>query len=175
MCKCKIIQWNCWSIFQRFNDLAFLEEEFHPEFFCLSESKLFDSSFFSLPNYNIVAHNRDRHAGGTAILIKKNIKYNVISISSFADAIQKNIDIICIEVELTNNNKLTLYSLYSPPRSANCYTPDLLWQTIFNSCSGHNNVIICGDFNGHHTLWSNNSKLMPNIEGRKIERASEIA
>lgn len=170
----KIIQWNCRSLFQRTSDLSLLIEKLDPEIFCLSEIKLIDSCTFSFPNYNIVACNRTRQSGGAAILIRKNIPYCTVTDACFSSAINDAIDITCISITLQNSKHLNICSLYSPPRNSTNFTKSDTWNTFLNSIASLGRVVICGDFNGHHSLWSNHN-ISYNNEGRKIESAADAA
>lgn len=145
----KVLQWNCRSLSQRLGELAVMEVELSPDIICLSETKLTDSSTISFANYNMVAYNRSNRSGGTAILIHKRLKYTCISAAFFQENL---VDIICIELSINASDKFFICSLYSPPRNSETYTADNLWSGLMCSLASLGKIIICGDFNGHHSL-----------------------
>lgn len=169
----KILQWNCRSLSQRLGDLFLLEEELSPDIICLSETT--DSNTINVSNYNIVTKNRTSRSGGTTILINKNLKFICTSTTFFALALDNLIDIICIKLSISGYDSLYVCSLYSSPRKSGSFTADNLWTNLLCSLASLGRVVVCGDFNGHNSLWSNHHHLHSNPEGCKIESALEIA
>lgn len=171
----KVIHWNCRSAAQRIGELAVLEREIDPDIVCLSETKFGDLCNFSMLNYSIICCNRNSRGGGTAILIKKNIRFQHVIPECHAKAKDNNVDVVCCLILLRDDRRLKIVSIYSPPRRSGSFTEASFWNSIFHSFLDDSDLLICGDLNGHHTLWSSHPDLIPDIEGKKIERASDSA
>lgn len=83
------------------------------------------------------------------------------------------IDIVCIKLAFSNYEGIHICSLYSPPRRSGSFTADNLWTNLLCFLASLGKVVVCGDFNGHSSLWSDHPHLLSNLEGRKIESALE--
>ena len=96
----------------------------------------------NINNYNLLHKTRDNNkGGGVAILIKSNIKFEVI------DNLDKfNKEIIGIKIELINKKKHCLFSYYN--------SPDIvLDKEIFENIEEQfENYLICGDFNARSVV-----------------------
>lgn len=153
--------------------MAFIEEELSPNIWCLSETKLDNSVNFTLSNYTLVPCNQNRRGGGTAILIKKKFKFQVVRLDCWIEAKANNIDLVCVDIALNPNKVLRVCSLYSPPGRSGSFTDIGIWDRIFSSVANCSDVILCSDLNGHHSVWSS-PDLSPDVEGKKIENAMEL-
>ena len=85
-----------------------------------------------------------------ALYVKTNIK------TTFLPQASNSHCITCI-VHLENSKSIILSSVYCPPPDI---SPLLRTESLFNNLSALQiqNLLLCGDFNSHSTLWSNQSK-----------------
>ena len=104
--------------------------------------------------YNIIRNDRPngKVGGGTAILIKNNIKHEILDINTETELIEST----AISLDTTNNNKLILVSIYAKKGATSKFKSDL--EKLFNKLnliSQTNYYVIAGDFNAKHVNWSN--------------------
>lgn len=167
-----IIQWNCRSLTRRMPELIHLLDTYSIDIAALCETRLDDVFLPSISNYDIFTNNRNRHGGGVAILIGKQLRFSYIRDTRIGNICStNNIELLMGKVWLESNKHLYICSLYSPPRGgSHPYTNNQAWTEILQFCDSFDPIIICGDFNRKSTLWSN---LIPgpDTEGRKLETA----
>lgn len=148
-----LYSWNVRSLRARFFDMYALIDETNPHILCLSEVKLSPNEHINIYNYNIHINARNSHGGGTAILIRKDIIHEVPSCENFiAYCKENNVDIAIVFLNLTENRKIFIITIYSPPRSGSGRTVNDFWEEFFSFCLNLGEVIIVGDFNGHADL-----------------------
>ena len=147
----KILQWNSRSINNKLDELKSIANKY--DIILISETWLNPEKTIKLPNYNIIrkdrlfkCNNQDDH-GGVCIFIKKNLQYKDCS-NVFK--IQEKIEITAVTIQLEQNEKLVICSIYRPP---NCITNATEWKNFFDQASKFKYAIIGGDFNTHHTQW----------------------
>ena len=83
------------------------------------------TKFINIPGYNLIVNNR-LHAkgGGTAILIKKDIKYNTCK--DLDIFIEKKVESVFVEILTKSNKHMVVGSMYRPPNS----TEDIFLESI---------------------------------------------
>ncbi|XP_029680040.1 uncharacterized protein LOC115245731, partial [Formica exsecta] len=164
--------WNCRSLTRRMPELIHLLDTYSIDIAALCETRLDDVFLPSISNYDIFTNNRNRHGGGVAILIGKQLRFSYIRDTRIGNICStNNIELLMGKVWLESNKHLYICSLYSPPRGgSHPFTNNQAWTEILQFCDSFDPIIICGDFNGKSTLWSN---LIPgpDTEGRKLETA----
>lgn len=139
----KIIQFNCCGITSRTNQTEFkyFLNIHNPDIVLLSETFLKPNHKFIVPYYKIYRTDRlEKNRGGTAILIKSNIKHKTINppqSNSFNDTTG-------IKVYL-NGQTITIFGIYS--------TNKIVELDIKNLMNQDNKVLIAGDFNAKHKDW----------------------
>lgn len=138
----KIIQYNCRGITTRAKqtELKYFIDIHNPDIVLLSETFLKAKHTFIVPQYKIYRTDRTDWGGGTAILIKSNIKHKTINSpqsNSFNDTTG-------IKVFL-NGQTISVFSIYS--------TNKILETDIKYLINQDNKVIIAGDFNARHKDW----------------------
>lgn len=145
-----IMQWNCRSIFARYNEICYILEEEKVDVACLSETCLDNNNPIQFNNFNLIHKARDRRGGGSGILIRKNLDFSIPTNGRLHDlCAQDNVDFTLINLKLNTGISLNIISIYNPPsKSTTCGRPDF-WNKFMSLCSRLDNVIICGDFNGH--------------------------
>ena len=82
------------TIERKMNLIIFIEEH-KPDIILLSETKLCKKSKFEIQGYNIIRNDRNKHGGGTAIILRDNIQYNTINYINYQLRV-----IECIIVEI---------------------------------------------------------------------------
>ena len=115
---------------------------------CLTETKLssdiLDESLLCNIDYNFIRNDRNRHGGGVAILIRKNLS---ISIPAFHTNFIS--EAVCVEIH-SKNISFLVFVAYRPPG-------DILgFRNIISdllSIPSQYNIIVCGDFNAPHVDW----------------------
>ena len=149
-----IVQWNCRGILANNEQLKTLFRDSGAKIICLQETKLgdrtynpgLDYSFYSSPPLQ-----GERAQGGTGFIIHKSIKHNSIPINTALQA---------CAVQIYNEKKITLCSLYLEPRLEN-HLLDMNGNTRQLSLDDLQNLInqlptpflLMGDFNAKHTIW----------------------
>lgn len=158
--KFKIIALNVNSIVSHSRRINLLEilKEHTPLCMLLNETKLNKNHVLSFKDYIIERNDRDSEhsAGGTAILIKKNLKYGRIRLEKRINF--TTIEQTTIRVKLSNGENLYIISIYARRRSGSedNFIPEL--NSIFAALdlsSPGNYFIMAGDFNAKHTDWKN--------------------
>lgn len=92
--------------------------------------------FFNIPNYEKIFNCRDENqGGGTAIYVRKNIKFKVLETSSTFNK-------IILELTMVNK-KFKIMTMYRPPRAN---FDDFLCE-LERDCDKYKNMIIVGDMN----------------------------
>lgn len=156
-----ILQWNCNSITKnKANLINFLNDHAVKfDLIMLNETWLSKKKIFHLPTYNILHVDRTDGFGGTAILIKDSLCYHEISIrKNFNSKIE-----VC--AAYIDDLKISLASIYKAPNIKATKTD---WNNLFSQLQG--DVIICGDFNCHHSLWGST---IDNSQGNRLVEAIE--
>lgn len=143
--KVNILQWNAQSIKPKLVALEniLLQETIHIAALC--ETWLEPDSHLKVNDYNIYRNDRSDSYGGVALFVHKSIKASLYQIQ----AVNPAIEVICIKVHNCDKIKF-IVSLYCPPSAR---TSQLDWEQLFSLFS--NNSIVLGDYNGHHSNWSN--------------------
>lgn len=130
-----------------------LFDKHNPDIVLLNETHLKEKHTLYLKNYNVVRHDRPGgKAGGTAILVKKNFKYEVLDNTMEAELLENT----AISLETTNNNMLILVASYARKGPTQKFRSDL--EKLFdklNLISQSNYYIVAGDFNAKHVKWAN--------------------
>ncbi|GFV39691.1 putative RNA-directed DNA polymerase from transposon X-element [Trichonephila clavipes] len=98
---------------------------------------------------NFMSDRLTHRGGGTAIIIKKSIAHH--SIDLHTNALQNSTKLI------EGSQKLIIYSVYRPPRSA----PQTLISDLLKLLRNRTHCFIVGDFNAKHHTWSPHSKNNP--------------
>lgn len=156
--KIKIISVNVNSIIknQRRASLMNLINTQKPDILLLSETKLNKKHILRFENYNIIRTDRNgtHIGGGTAIIIKKTLKYNEIKIPE----IEKDniVEQTIIKLNSGNNKILYIIAAYAKCGSQKEFIPDI--NRTFNYLKlDHLDTyyILAGDLNAKHTNWKN--------------------
>lgn len=93
-----IVQWNCRSLHQRTGDLASIIEQCRPDIICLSETWMDETFRISFPGFSFALCNRNRHGGGVAIMIRRDIHFQVIDLNIFDRAVRNEVGVVCVEI-----------------------------------------------------------------------------
>lgn len=167
----KTILLNCNSLInsdRRINLSVFLKTH-NPDALLLNETKLNIKHKINFKGYKMYRTDRpmSKNGGGTAILIKTNIKHSIVTMPFKLKSIESTV----LRVFLENGSTLLLVSAYhSVNRSLNSgflETADL--DRIFNlpTITKDTSLIFGGDLNAKHTLWLNDIKDV-NADGKTL-------
>lgn len=140
-----ILQWNSQSIKPKIVEFEQIlcQEKIH--FAAVSETWLAPEISINLKEYNIFRLDRDDNYGGVAILSHKSFITQMIPLQCVNSAIE------VVAVKISNCELIEyIVSVYCSPSVS---TSDIDWDCIFSI--SNNRTIIVGDFNGHHSNWSN--------------------
>ena len=137
-----ILQWNAHSIvhktseFKRFIKMA----DPKPDIICVQETWLSNKWCFNIPGYMCIRKDRvtDTHGGGCLILVRNSLQVNLIPLDTTLEA-------QCVEIN-HSNGKINILNFYNPGKDVSTEEFTKLFQH-------YKNIIICGDFNAHNTLW----------------------
>ena len=76
-----IVSWNSDGIYPKRFEFNHFVNHHDPDVICIQETMLRPCTFFALANYDIIRNDRaDRPGGGTAIFVRKSIRYRVIDL-----------------------------------------------------------------------------------------------
>lgn len=150
--KIKILFWNCNSIKSKIILLYdyLITNKIHIA--CLSETFLKNNEHIhSHPQYSIHRLDRtdDTRGGGVAILIHKNIKYELLS-----DMNLRYIECIGIELLIDNQNKIQIFSVYVPGTENTRLLENYFINDLRKITSRRHCYFACGDFNARHRSWN---------------------
>ncbi|VDI00719.1 Hypothetical predicted protein [Mytilus galloprovincialis] len=144
-----IIHWNC----QGFNAhgpeylWSLSKSSKLPDIICLQETWYNkQEEHTQIKGYNLASYsvrNTKKKDGGTAIYCRDNIRYTKGNIISKLETSSINIKI--------DNKTITVVNIYDSATD----TKEAEYENIFKQVK--NDIIMCGDFNAHHTLWGSNS------------------
>lgn len=132
------------------SELSLFLRKNNPHVLLLSETKLNKCHKVVFNGYNLVRTDRGYGAGGgTAILIKNSIKFDLVSTSYLSDSLEST----AIKLRTVENTNIYLFSIYvNNPRHEEL-SKDL--SNILRSIPSNNLFIIGGDFNARHVSWRN--------------------
>ena len=139
--KLTILQWNVCGLLPRLAELKnyINKAETFPDIICIQETFLKENKNVEIFGYNIERRDRpDGARGGVAILINKNLSYNLII--SFPE-----IEELSIELNL-GPQKLKICNIYNPPGNK-------INEDVYNQIAARSNQILLGDFNAHHPVF----------------------
>ena len=152
--KLKIIHYNCRSIKNKQFELFKYMNKQNVDILCLNETFLNseDHNFNHINHHTIIRNDRThKKGGGIAMILKNNIKFNVIQKAS-----NENEEYIAIEIDTPRDkDKLLLISTYVHPNS------NTNFDFIPKFMNKYKNAITIGDMNAHHNSWycnKNNKK-----------------
>ena len=156
-----ILQWNAQSLIAHGNEFkhALNVWEIKPDIICVQETWLKEGKTFNLIGYDMYRNDRKVSSnktlgGGCVIFAKKGIPIKYVK--------EKDTDIQyqVVEVFCKDQNKLNIINVYNP-----CLNIDESFLAEIESYV-NDRTVICGDFNGHNTLWGSKNT---DTNGRNIE------
>lgn len=129
----------------------------NPDFVMLNETKLNPKHNINFDNYNFVRKDRlgAARGGGTAILIKKGIKFKMMR-NSAIDTF-KYLETCIVKIPMSSNRTLYIISAYYPAGNINDFLKrelQLLFE-ILQLDNLNNFYILAGDLNSKHQEWGN--------------------
>ena len=149
--KLKIIALNVngLSHISKRQELSLFLEEHKPDVMMLSEIRINHKKRIHYKNYHALQNCRtNRLGGGTGLLINEKFKIHTIDTVNIAP-----LECTMAFMEQSNNTKILLASIYNNS-CTNKNINEALNKIL--QIAGNNQLIIGGDFNAHHQLWSQN-------------------
>lgn len=140
----RIVTWNANGLKERTQELEIFLRINNIDIALVSETHFTEKSYFKINGYDTfwTNHPSERARGGSAIIIKNNIKYHK----------QEDIHEDCIQATIVNiqfnNQEVNIAAAYCPPKTTPTYPQ---WIEIFEKLGSR--FIIGGDFNTKHTAW----------------------
>ena len=132
----------------------------------LGETKLSKKHILYFEKYNMIRQDRknSQGAGGTAILIRKDLEFEVIE--SYNIQNNKKLETTIIACKLNSNKKLFIISAYATVSQGNSFIVDFnnLFKTLELN-KEENYYVIAGDLNAKHMDWGNKDL---NARGRQL-------
>lgn len=160
----KITTWNANSITDKRIELIQFLQDTKTDILLAQETFLKPQRDFKIPNYKIYRSDRlTGRAGGTAILIKKNIMHNHLP-----NIATEHIENTSIKITTSDNSSITITSVYLSPAKP-LTTEDL--NLISQHQSKHSKLIVGGDLNARHFSWHGNST---NLRGRTLHQHQDL-
>ena len=135
-----ILFWNCQGIRPKRKELKLYLKENVIDVIALNQTFLSKKHNFKIPGYDTIRNDRSTgQKGGVAFLVKNGLVVNKEYRNDDFDIITNN-EALAIDLELSNNQNVTLATIYCPNGNPNLS----LFQTINNLSE---NVMFVGDFN----------------------------
>jgi hypothetical protein len=153
--------WNANGLVQHNQDVKLFLSQNKIDILLVSETHFTDASFFKIPHYSVYStnHPSNRAHGGSAVLIKSNIKHYELPKYQF-DYIQST----SVVVE-DFNGPLSVSALYCPPRHN---MSDCQFTEFFNTLGCR--FISGGDYNAKNQMWGSR---VTNPRGRRLLQSIE--
>ena len=147
-----ILQWNTNGLISHWHEFKPMIQSFNPTIICIQETHWKPPDPYSFDFYPYTLHRQDYDGpgirrGGVAMYIKHNIPHKNITL-------QTQLEIQAIEIYL-DQTTITIINCYLPPDREQDYHFTNELKNVFNTI--HTPIILCGDFNAHHTLWDTNT------------------
>lgn len=155
----RIFNWNANGILNSKDQLQILLTEQKIDICFISETHFTNQSYLRLPGYNVhhIHHPDNQAHGGSAIIIKNNIKYNE------DDNLQlDHIQLTVLNISSTKQS-FKVGAVYIPPKHN-------LKKADYHNILTHmgERFLIGGDFNAKHTSWGSR---LDNTKGRELHAA----
>lgn len=150
----RIVTWNANGLKERTQELEIFLRTMNIDIALISESHFTNKSYIKIKGYEShwTTHPNGRARGGSAIIIKNNINYQLEE-SVREDYIQTTM----LSIQF-NNQDVNIAAAYCPPKRTPTHSQ---WVNIFKKLGPR--FIIGGDFNTKHTAWG--SRLITPVKG----------
>ena len=136
------------------DELRVFVSEQRPHIICITETKIdstIDNSRIEIDDYVVVRNDRNRHDGGVAMYIHKNVNYKLRE-----DLAYSEIESISIQVKVGNYKPFIVTSVYRPPGKPVEYFNE--FDKLLNSIDAEDKetIIYLGDTNCNMLDFTNN-------------------
>lgn len=125
----------------------------NPDIVLICETKLNPRHKITFANYNMIRSDRtSNQGGGTAILIKNNIKFETVFFPSSKN--NSFIEYTIIKINLPNNNNLFFVALYANNREGKGFISEI--SHLYSNLELHNDnnfFLMAGDLNARNIIW----------------------
>ncbi|GBN11279.1 RNA-directed DNA polymerase from mobile element jockey [Araneus ventricosus] len=137
---------NANGLTHKIHDLRTFVDEKKPDLLLLQETKIKNSFSPYLPNYTFYRQDGPQSplSGGTGIFVKSNLNHVELFVPNL-----NYVSNTIVKISLANQPSIVIASIYVPCQVNSRFMDDL--DKILNL---NNSVIMCGDFNAHHTSWN---------------------
>jgi len=162
----RIEQWNCNSLNNKHKlQIKKRLEREKIDIFCINETKLCEETKnYDLENYftqyKILRKNRNCSGGGVAMLIRKDIAYEVIEDLDYFE-----FELVAIKVTF-DQEELNLINIYIPPRNCGTCKPYLSDKFFEKLKSLKRPYIMCGDLNSHWHKTNKRGRILKEMTDR---------
>lgn len=159
----KIALWNANGLHHHILELKTFLISHDIDVMLISETHFTQKSFLNINNYNNYTTNHPAGSarGGTAILIKKEIKHTALD-----EYREKNIQSTAIKIE-GKDGSIAIASIYCPP---SCTTTKEHFTKFFQTLGS--SFLVGGDFNAKHQQWGSR---LTNTRGRELFKTIKAA
>lgn len=138
----KLAYWNATSVINKKVEIRAFLESHKIDVFLLQETFLKPTHTFNIPNYHTYRNDRSTPGGGTAILVKKNIKH-----STTTQLQLNNFETTSVKIH-TDNEHITLHSAYLSPGK------HLIKEELAKIFDDNSANLLLGDLNSKHADWN---------------------
>ena len=137
----KILQWNCRGIYRKLLEFKHYLTNLNrtPDVIALQETHLIQRYTPRIKNYVLIRKDRDVRGGGICFFVKNNLPFNEVELENLGE-----IEAQCISVQ-----GVIITNVYIPPNHS---IPKRYLERIFTRRNRRS--VFVGDFNAHHSLWS---------------------
>ncbi|KAG5674241.1 hypothetical protein PVAND_004221 [Polypedilum vanderplanki] len=146
-----ILYWNCNGIQNKIHELYLYANKNFIHVICLNETFLKNNVKLAHdPEYVIYRLDRaEQNKGGVAILVRKNLKHQILPILQ-----TEIIENVGITIPLTNGTNVNIFSVYLPGGSTNSDINNKFANDIQIMMQSRENSFFCGDLNSKHRYWN---------------------
>jgi hypothetical protein len=140
----EIAVWNANGLCQHAQEIKLFIHTFNRDILLVSETHFTNRNYITKPNYNVyyTKHPDERVHGGSALIIRQNIKHYVK-----AEYRLKIIQATSVVIE-DNTGETTVSAIYCPPKHHNNYDDYERFFKTLGKC-----FIAGGDYNAKNTFW----------------------
>ena len=154
-----LLLWNARGLQTNLLEFQNFIDKKKPQIICVTETFLKPGTQFKMKGYVVYRSDRAQgRGGGLAIFIKNNLPSVENTVPHFPGGYMEALSVRC----KLDKGWINIYNFYNPCQNVSTNEFDY----YFEQASA--NSLYCGDFNGHHSMWSPDSRVLSNATGKHL-------